>query len=159
MVNKLLRCLSRANILNSKILEKKIKSPFMIYTDFQSVLVPKDNGKQNQNESYTNKYKKKKIACSYGYKWLFVHDKFSKPFKSYLGEDRVCNFISSMIEESRYCSDVMKTHFNKELKRIMKILRTQLNIGSVIMTILIVMLKSDSHPPKKHFLFISIIAL
>ena len=30
----------------------------MIYTDFQSVLVPKDNGKQNQNESYTNKYKK-----------------------------------------------------------------------------------------------------
>ena len=40
---------------------------------------------------------------------------FSKPFKSHLGEDIVYNFISSMIEESKYCSDVMKKHFNKEL--------------------------------------------
>ena len=45
------------NILNSKILEKKIKSPFMIYTDFESILVPEGNGKQNPNESYINKYK------------------------------------------------------------------------------------------------------
>ena len=28
--------------------------------------------------------------------------------------DAVYNFISSMIEESKYCSDVMKKHFNKE---------------------------------------------
>ena len=27
----------------------------------------------------------------------------------------VYNFISSMIEESKTCSDVMKKHFNKEL--------------------------------------------
>ena len=44
-----------------------------------------------------------------------VEDKFSKPFKSYLGKDAVYNFISSMIEESTYCSDVTKKHFNKEL--------------------------------------------
>ena len=25
------------------------------------------------------------------------------------------NFINSMIEESKYCSDVIKKHFNKEL--------------------------------------------
>ena len=48
------------NILN---FERKIKSPFMIYADFKSILVP----------------------------------------------------ISSMIEESKYCSDVMKKHFKKEL--------------------------------------------
>ena len=42
-------------------------------------------------------------------------DKFSKSFKSYFGEDAVYNFISSMIEESKYCSDVIKKHFNKEL--------------------------------------------
>ena len=28
----------------------------MICPDFESILVPKDNGKQNPNESYTNKY-------------------------------------------------------------------------------------------------------
>ena len=32
-----------------------------------------------------------------------------------LGEDAVYNFIRSMIEESKYCSNVMKKHFNKEL--------------------------------------------
>ena len=50
-------------MLNSKILKKKKKkkkSPFMIYADFEGILVPEDNGKQNSNESYTNKHSK---AC------------------------------------------------------------------------------------------------
>ena len=29
----------------------------MIYADFESILVPEDNGNQNPNESYTNKYR------------------------------------------------------------------------------------------------------
>ena len=86
---------------------RKIESPFMICADFKSILVPEDNGKQNPNESH--------VACSYGYKLVCVDDKFSKPFKSYLGKDAVYNFISSIIEESKYCSDVMKKHFNKKL--------------------------------------------
>ena len=56
----------------------------LIYADFENILVPEDNGKQNPNESYTNKYQKY-VACSYGYKLAWVDDKFSKPFKSYLG--------------------------------------------------------------------------
>ena len=47
------------------------------------------------------------------YKSVCVEDKFSKPSKSYF-EDVVCNFINSMLKESKYCSDVMKKHFNKE---------------------------------------------
>ena len=34
--------------------ERKIKSPFMIYADFESIVVPEDNEKQNPEESYTN---------------------------------------------------------------------------------------------------------
>ena len=68
--------------------ERRIKSAFMICEDFKSILVPEDNGKQNPNEFYTNKYKKH-IACSYGYKLVCVDDKFGKPFKSHLGEDAV----------------------------------------------------------------------
>ena len=30
--------------------ERKIKSPFMIYVDSESMLLPEDNGKQNPNE-------------------------------------------------------------------------------------------------------------
>ena len=94
--------------------ERKIKSPFMIYLHFESILVSEDNEKQNPNESYTNKYQKH-VACSYGYKLLCVDDKFSKPFKSYLGEDPVYNFINNMVEESKYCSHMIKKYFNKEL--------------------------------------------
>ena len=60
--------------------ERKIKSPFKIYADFESILVSQDNEKQIPEESYTNKCQKH-IACSYGYKLVCVDDKFSKPFK------------------------------------------------------------------------------
>ena len=52
---------------------------------------------------------------SYGYKRVCIYDKFSKPFKSSSDKDALYNFISSIIEESKYCSDVMKKHFKKEL--------------------------------------------
>ena len=42
----------------------------MIYVDLGSVLVLEDNGKQNPDECYMNKYQKD-VACSYGYK-LYV---------------------------------------------------------------------------------------
>ena len=86
----------------------------MIYAYFESILAAEDNGKQNPNESYTNKYQKH-VASSYSYKLVPVDDKFSKSSKSCLREDAVYNFISSMTKESKYCSDVMKNHFNKEL--------------------------------------------
>ena len=94
--------------------ERKIKSSLMIYADFESILGTEDNEKENQNDSYTNKYQKY-VTCSYGYELVCVDDKFSKPFKSCFSKDAGYNFISSMIEENKYCSDVMKKHFNKGL--------------------------------------------
>ena len=44
--------------------------------------MPEVNGKENLNESYTNKYQKR-IVCSYGYKLVCVDAKLSNPFKSY----------------------------------------------------------------------------
>ena len=43
-----------------------------------------------------------------------LDDTLSNPFKSHLGEDAVYNFINRMVEESKYCSDVTKKHFNNE---------------------------------------------
>ena len=94
--------------------ERKRKSSFMIYADFESILVPDNNEKQNPKEFYRNKYQKH-IVFSYGYKLGCVDDKFSKPFKTYLGKDAVYSFINIMIQESKCCSDVMNKHFNKEL--------------------------------------------
>ena len=99
-------------------------------------MVPKDNRKQNPEESYTNKYQKQ-VACSYVYKLLCVGGKFSKPFKSYLGEDGVYNVIISMIEERKFCTDIMKKHFNKKLAMTMvKIFKTLINVEFVVMFML-----------------------
>ena len=78
----------------------------------KDILVPEFNGNQNPNESYTNKYQKH-FAFSYSFKLACADDKFCKPFKSYLGEDAIYNFIS-LIEGSKYCKDVMKKHFNNK---------------------------------------------
>ena len=78
------------------------------------MLLPKDNGKENQKKPYTNKFQKH-IASSCGYKLVYFHDKFIKPFKKYLDKDAVYNFINNMIKESKCYCDVIKKHFNKEL--------------------------------------------
>ena len=53
----------------------------------------------------------KHVAYSYGFELVYVDDKFSKPFRSYLGKDAFYNFVNSMIEESKYYSDEKKTTF------------------------------------------------
>ena len=108
-----IRMPKKGEYLTFKNNERKIKSPFMIYADFESILVPEDNRKQNPDESYTKKYQKN-IACSYDYKLVCVDDKFSNPFNSCLGEYVVYSFSAGKIEESKCCSDVMKKHFNEE---------------------------------------------
>ena len=60
--------------------ERKIKSPFLIFGDFESILVPEDNRKKNPNQSCNNKYQKY-VACSYGSKLVCADDKFGNPFK------------------------------------------------------------------------------
>ena len=63
--------------LNSKIW-KKFKSQFTISADLGSILVPKNNEKQNLGESYTNKYQKN-VAYSFAYKVVYAGDNSSKP--------------------------------------------------------------------------------
>ena len=45
--------------------DRKINSPFIIYADFESILVAENNRYENPEEFYTNKYQKQ-IACCYG---------------------------------------------------------------------------------------------
>ena len=62
MADKWLRCL-KSEYVRFKHYERKPKWPFMIYGDFESILLPDDNGKQSLGESYTNKYQKH-VVCS-----------------------------------------------------------------------------------------------
>ena len=51
MVNKRLGFLRGVNMSDLKIEEKKIKPPFIIYADFESILIPEENAKQNPYKS------------------------------------------------------------------------------------------------------------
>ena len=73
---------------------RKIKSQFMIYADFESILVPKNNENQNSNETYTNKHQKN-VFTSDGYKLVCVDDTFNK---AYLCEDGIYSFINSICQ-------------------------------------------------------------
>ena len=70
----------------------------MTYADSESILKPENNGKQNPDKSYVNEYQKH-VAYNYGYKLVCVDDKFN----------------NSMIKENKYCTEIMKKHFNKKL--------------------------------------------
>ena len=87
--------------------KRGIKSPFMIFLDFESIPVSENNRKQNPDESCMNKYQKH-VSCSYV-------SYINNCFKSYIGEDAVNHFVNSMIKESKYHTDIMKKHFKKEL--------------------------------------------
>ena len=80
--------------------EREIKSPVIIYAGFESILVSENSGKEITKHSYTNKYQKH-VACSYGYKIVYVDDNFSEPFKIYLGKYVVYKFINNTIGESK----------------------------------------------------------
>ena len=60
---------------------KMLKSPFVIYCDFESILEPIDTAKQDANTtSYTTGYQNHLIS-SYAYKVVCQIDKYTKPIK------------------------------------------------------------------------------
>ena len=48
----------KSEYVEFKNFERNVKSPITIYEGFQNILLYEDNGKQNPNHSYTNKYQK-----------------------------------------------------------------------------------------------------
>ena len=68
---------------------------------------------------------------------MCVDDNFINPFKSYLDGDVVNNIIDIMVEERKYCSDVMKKYFKKEIVMTEKML----NVGFAIILMLMAILK------------------
>ena len=47
----------KVEFVKFKNVERKMKSPFMMYSDFEIILVLEDNRKQNRNESYNKNIK------------------------------------------------------------------------------------------------------
>ena len=69
------------NILKFKDYHKQLNVPFVIYADFESLLVPIQSVSNNDKFSYTEKLQSHQ-GCGYAYKLVCCYDdKFSKPLK------------------------------------------------------------------------------
>ena len=92
--------------------------PFVIYADFESILVPEDkNGKaeSSEDESSTTLYQTHK-ACSFGLKTVCHYDdKYSAEYKSYIGSDAALVFLKTVLKESFRCRHLVDNIFKKKM--------------------------------------------
>ena len=96
-------------LLNSNLLEKTIKIPFVIYADLEAILQKLAvTQKQDVCQEQTEKLQKH-VACSYGYKVVCCYDdRLSKPFKMYRGLDIVNKFFADIFQEEKEILEKIK---------------------------------------------------
>ena len=103
------------NILKFNNHHKQQPVPFVIYADFEAITEKIQGCGQNNDSSYTEAYQKH-TDCGYGYKVVCRYDdKYTKPINIYRGEKAVYKFMEKMLEEVKYCKNIMKKEFNKPL--------------------------------------------
>ncbi|CAB3980253.1 Gastrula zinc finger [Paramuricea clavata] len=92
--------------------------PFVIYADFESILVPEERKVESNNpedKSSTDLYQTHK-ACSFGLKTVCHYDdKYSGEYKSYLGEDAALVFLKTVLKESFRCREMVNNIFKKKM--------------------------------------------
>ena len=104
------------NILKFNNFHKQQPVPFVIYADFEAITENIHGCQQNNDSSFTEAYQKH-TDCGYGYKVVCCYDdKYTKPINIYRGPKAVYKFMEKMIEEVKYCKNIMKKEFNKPLK-------------------------------------------
>ena len=88
----------------------------MIYADFEAITEKVQGCQPNNDKSYTEAYQRH-TDCGYGYKVVCCYDdKYTKPTQIYRGINAVYGSMEKMLEEVKYCKNIMKKHFNKPLR-------------------------------------------
>ena len=104
------------NILKFNNFHKQLAVPFVIYGDFEAIIEKVHGCKPSNDNSYTEVYQKH-TDCGYGYKVVCCYnDKYSKPVQIYRSEKAVYKFMEAMLEEVKYCKNIIKKEFTKPLR-------------------------------------------
>ena len=94
-----------------------ISVPFVIYADFESILVPenKKDEEPDGDESHTNRYQTHQ-ACSFGLKTVCHYDdKYSGEYKSYVDKDAANVFLKTVLREAARCRWEVNSIFKKKM--------------------------------------------
>ena len=93
---------------------KQLAMTFKIYADFEYILKGVERNDKNNITSYTEKYQDH-VLCSFAYKVVCIDDKLAKQLFFYRGKNVVNKFIEVIFKEIKYCKQIIKKHFNKNL--------------------------------------------
>ena len=80
----------------------------------ESVIVGANSRKHWDNYSKNDKHQDP-VACSFGNKLVCVNENFSEVVKKCLGKGSVYKFSDFIIEEVKYCIEIIKQKFSKKL--------------------------------------------
>ena len=97
--------------------KNKLPAPFVIYADFESLLVSDRERKADEDvdESYTNIYQTHH-ACSFGLKTVFHYEDFySGEYTSYVGRDAAYVFLETVLREAKRCKLTVNYEFKKNM--------------------------------------------
>ena len=89
---------------------KQLPIPFKIYADFECNLCDTKIYEGSCTKKYHDLF-----PCSYAFKVVCIDDRFSKPVVVYRGKNAAYEFIKAILKEYKYCKNIMKKHFNKNL--------------------------------------------
>ena len=91
--SKVLECRAKncLAINHTKSVSSVNSSIIITYVVFECVLIPSFD---NIDFGPNNKKYQDHIVCSYGHKLIYVDEEYSRPYKSYFGEDVIEKFIS-----------------------------------------------------------------
>ena len=104
--------LEEGEYVNFHNFKRLAKALFVSYGDFECVLIP-----STYNIYFLRNTKKYQyhIGCSYGYRLIYVDDRYSKPYKTYFGKNAIDKFLNNIIKESEYCSKTVEIEFNETI--------------------------------------------
>ena len=87
------------NELSYRAFDKENPAPFIIYADFETILVSVDDGKVQDITVSSTKKKTKHQVCGYSY---VVVSRFTEPkYVTYRGEDAGVHFLKSILKEEQ----------------------------------------------------------
>ncbi|CAB4007494.1 Gastrula zinc finger [Paramuricea clavata] len=93
-------------------------APFVIYADFESILVPEErkaDPESSEEKSTTDLYQTHR-ACSFGLKTVCHYDdQYSGEYVSYVGEDATNVFLKTVLKESIKCREMVNKIFKKKM--------------------------------------------
>ena len=92
-------------MIEFKNIKNSARSPFIIYADFESLLVKPDTATA---EKHPRAYQIHK-PCSVGVKLVCIRPEHSLPYKTFFGDDVVKQFLKWLIKAQYYVMRILKT--------------------------------------------------